>query len=266
MGYFDQQPHLSDRVRWLRLGLVLDETVKMLREAAFAESNPGTQTWTAQRFLSHENFKDMCGGVVQSPQDEFPLYEQIVGARRDLHCFMQKAEKPDKPILKAIQHKLKFAKRETCVSDGYTSETESLECVANFVGNKSQIACSITRMSLFLHVIRMRLRAPKDVNQNAFLCTMLPSYLLAPVPRKYAHLAGYLHDGTLQDFSFLTLAVLARRTYKHMIMNLEFATETVIQDAKALWSRNWNGGVLLEDRCSDNEDEWEGFEEQMDES
>ena len=43
--------------------------------------------------------------------------------------------------------------------------------------------------------------------------------------------------------------------------------DSVLKNVKALWTRNWDTtSVPLDDRCSDNEDEWEGFEEQMDES
>jgi hypothetical protein len=93
---------------------------------------------------------------------------------------------------------------------------------------------------------------------------MLPSHILAPVPCKYSDLAGYLHSGTPQDFSFLTLAVLARRTYKDMFMSANFPLDSVLKNVKALWTRNWDTSVPLDDRCSDNEDEWEGFEEQID--
>ena len=160
-----------------------------------------------------------------------------------------------------------FFKREDFIKDGYTSDTEPLECVEDFLENRRQknytTACSITRISLFLHLMRMRLRAPKHIDQDIFLSTVLPSHILAPVPLKYSDIAGYLHSSTPQDFSFLTLAVLARRTYKDMFMSANFPVDSVLKNAKALWTRNWDSSVPLDDRCSDGEDEWEGFEEQM---
>lgn len=282
--YFDRQPNLSDSIRFRRLGLVIDETVKMIREATYAVSNPGTD-WTAKRFLSHMDFEKGCGGVITSPEEQFSLYEQLVGSRRDLDCFIKKEYRPSKATIQVANANMDFYRRDSCISDGYTSDTEPLDCLSDFVENRSQktytTACSVTRISLFLHLMRMRLRAPMDMNQDVFLSTMLPSHILAPVPCKYSDLAGYLHSGTPQDFSFftlavlartpqdfsfLTLAVLARRTYKDMFMSANFPVDSVLKNAKALWTRNWDTTVPLDDRCSDNEDEWEGFEEQMDES
>lgn len=265
VAFFDQQPYLSDSIRFRRLGLVIDETVKMIREANYAKSNPGTH-WTAKRFLSHVDFEKGCGGVIRSPEEEFSLYEQLVGSRRDFDCFIKKEYRPSKATLQVANVNMDFYKR--AISDGYTSDTEPLECLVDFVENRSQknytTACSMTRISLFLHLMRMRLRAPKNVDQDAFLSTMLPSHILAPVPCKYSDLAGYLQSGTSHDFSFLTLAVLARRTYKDMFMSANFPLDSVLKNAKALWTRNWDASVPLDDRCSDNEDEWEGFE--MDDS
>jgi hypothetical protein len=267
--YFDRQPNLSDSIRFRRLGLVIDELVKMIREATYAVSNPGTD-WTAKRFLSHVDFEKGCGGVVTSLEEEFSLYEQLVGSRRDLDCFIKKEYRPSKAVIQVANANMDFYRRDNCISDGYTSDTEPLDCLVDFVENRIQknytTACSMTRISLFLHLMRMRLRAPKDMNQDVFLSTMLPPHILAPVPCKYSDLAGYLHSGTPQDFSFLTLAVLARRTYKDMFMSANFPLDSVLKNAKALWTRNWDTSVPLDDRCSDNEDEWEGFEEQMDES
>jgi len=242
VAFFDQQPNLSDSIRFRRLGLVVDETVKMIREATYAVSNPGTD-WTAKRFLSHVDFEKGCGGVIRSPEEELSLYEQLVGSRRDLDCFIKKEYRPSKATLQVANVNMDFYRRDSCISDGYTSDTEPLECLVDFVENRSQknytTACSMTRISLFLHLMRMRLRAPKDVNQDVFLNTMLPSHILAPVPCKYSDLAGYLHSGTPQDFSFLTLVVLARRTYKDMFMSANFPVDSVLKNAKALWTRNW---------------------------
>ena len=263
--YFDRQPNLSDSIRFRRLGIVIDELVKMLREATYAVSNPGTD-WTAKRFLSHVDFEKGCGGVVTSLEEEFSLYEQLVGSRRDLDCFIKKEYRPSKAVIQVANANMDFYRRDNCISDGYTSDTEPLDCLENWIQENYTTACSMTRISLFLHLMRMRLRAPKDMNQDVFLSTMLPSDILAPVPCKYSDLAGYLISGTPQNFSFLTLAVLARRTYKGMFMSANFPVDSVLKNAKALWTRNWDTTVPLDDRCSDNEDEWEGFEEQMDES
>lgn len=268
VAYFDRQPNLSESIRFRRLGLVIDEYVKMIREATYVASNPD-KDWTAKRYIPKKWFTSGCGGVLTCEEEEFSWYEQLVGSRRDLDCIIKKEHRPEPATLRVASINLDFYKRVDCVSDGYTSDTEPLESVVDFVDNRCQsnyTACSITRISLFLHLMRMRLRAPRGVSQDVFLSTILPSHILAPVPCKYSVLAGYIQPGTPQDFSLLTLAILARRTYKDMLMSSYFAERSVLKNAKALWTRNWDTSVPLDDRCSDNEDEWEGFEEQMDES
>ena len=48
---------------------------------------------------------------------------------------------------------------------------------------------------------------------------------------KYSDIAGFLYSGTKPyDFSFLTLAVLARRAYKDMFMNANFRVQTVLKN------------------------------------
>ena len=106
---------------------------------------------------------------------------------------------------------------------------------------------------------RKRLRVPDRKELEAFLDTIRPDDLLAPVPYKYSEIAGVSYSGTPRDFSFLTLALLARRDYKGFLEKSKFPTVQAIEQAKALWTRCWDTSVELEDRCSDVDDEWEGF-------
>lgn len=268
MAYFSHQD-VNESICYLRGALVIDEFVMILLRALRALRDRTNFTAAAQCF-EIDNFVTGCGGNSKHTNDAL-MYIQLVGWRRDFDSLLKKVKRPMKALRKANECMDWNQTDEQILSDGF-DDFDTLEDIDLFT--KTGDETKLGRISLFNHLIRMRLRnnerirlsdqrkrlrAPDRNELEVFLRTIRPDDLLAPVPYRYSEIAGVSYSGTPRDFSFLTLALLARRDYKGFVEKSKFPTVKAIKQANALWTRCWDTSVDLEDRCSDIDDEWEGF-------
>lgn len=252
-------PYLTVSVRFRRLALVLDESIKMLREAQQGGN------WSALRFISKDAFRFLCGGKVTSDSPtEFSLVRQIILARRDFAAFLDKTFRPEAAELAIAKHFFEFHKREEYMADGNDSDSETLPGITDFIDNSThkhkpfETIWTLTRISLFLHILRNRLRPGKGISQKTHLESLTPNVLLSPIPHKYMSLAGFANN--TEPISFLILGIIARRTYRTILFKEQYPIDTLIDSAKSTWKRHWDKTAPLEERCSDNEEEWEDLD------
>ena len=206
-------------------------------------------------------------------EDGHCLIRQIILARRDFAGYLDKTFRPHGKILVTVTqwkelngndwetHTFSFRKREDYM-DGYTSDTETLPLIEQFVDKNvmnDKVFHHITRISLLFHIMRNRFRALKTTD-NRYIITA--DDILAPIPGKYGKLAGFLDKNTDQPpIPILTLAVLARRSYRSFLQKEQYPMEPIILAAKKAWETSWDKNAPLEERCSDNEDEWEDLDD-----
>lgn len=275
-------PHLDEARRLSRIGLALDEIVRMLREAELTE-NGVLEEWTAHRLLKPAEFKTVCGGIVPTSSESKPtysLYRQLVLAQRDWDAYLTKGVvnkyRPSARVWDRAQGLFYFDSFSEYTipnaTSGYSSDDEVLPdidhfCVAPgiFAGYKKSY--SLTRISLVLKEARVRLRLPKGstCSHDEFLQRMTASLFSSAMT-----VQGKLHKEALgvddvSSVSFLTLAVLARRTYRDFLQSkgTMYPSLAVIKKCakKTLHSEDYV--LVLYDNpmalsmCSDNESEWE---------
>ena len=126
---------------------------------------------------------------------------------------------------------------------------------------------SLTRISLVLKEVRVRLRLPKGstCSHDEFLQRMTASLFSSPIT-----VQGKLHKEALgvddvSSVSFLTLAVLARRTYRDFLQSkgTMYPSLRVIKKCAKKTLHSYDLVLALYDNpmalsmCSDNESEWE---------
>jgi hypothetical protein len=275
---------LDDARRLARIGLVLDEIVRMAREAELTRQGRLPE-WTAYQLLLPVDFKGVCGGHVPSSVPShtpcYSLYRQIVLAQRDWDAFLTKGfTNKYRPIAK------EWKRAQECFFfqpfseykdvDGKSldcsSENEALPDLDAFSTGECRASFVLTRISLALKEVRIRLRMPKASGYSTheeYLRGLTADAYLAPIAvQGKMHMAALgLADGggSMPLYvSFLTLAVLARRTYRDFMSKSgsSYPSQSIISCcAKPV--ANGELRMQLYDNpvcdmlCSDNESEWE---------
>ena len=276
-------PFITDGCRVARIAFCLDEYTRVAREARRAKEL-GLE-WTALRAISAKDFQTVCGGHMSKTSKS--LYRQVVLAQRDWEAFMSARYRIPKREWDSAQERMYFCPYQQYTfgdgtAMGYMSENEELPGIDKFknvpqYGTKVtayKVPSALTRISLALKVLRLRLRKPKtsELTQGEYLGAMLPHEFMmsipvqGPVHRKACDVAE-----DVASIELLTLLVLARRTFRDFIedgktfpsqaiLNKCFSSPSGSEPSK---ERLFSVNSLLFDElmantlCSEGETEWE---------